>query len=293
MLEPNDSGRFDFLLSNTPFEVELPERMAGFWSETGYEPTTALEQRRRPRVRMRTKAILEILAHLPAFPRDFRLGGVFTRNLSATGLGFLFHRQLYPGERVRIHLPGRGLEGPVARCVRLARKCYDVGLVLENLRRELPASTAEAPGEKETPSVSVQDIFSQVSRSLSEVIEMTQAQIICHHLPRVHCDPERLTLLYRRVLEIALARCLDVTPVIEVGAELDFARQMWRCYVKDNGAARGRAAGDRPGTPTSQQSWAQCKQLVGELGGTAWDETPGRTGHVFGFTLPAQRSSRG
>jgi hypothetical protein len=109
-------------------EVELPPNWQGFFDRTGVMSTLADENRRFPRFYVRGLGALESCQSLPGKPRDGGWHGVYTKDISREGVGFLHSEQLYPRERMRIVLTDgvpRLME--VIHCRRIQRRCYEIG----------------------------------------------------------------------------------------------------------------------------------------------------------------------
>ncbi|MCA9131992.1 MAG: hypothetical protein KDA45_02510, partial [Planctomycetales bacterium] len=59
--------------------------------------------------------------------RDKRNGKVLIKDLSRSGIGILYHQQLYPEEQFQVRFQGRLLHALVVRCRRLGPLCYETG----------------------------------------------------------------------------------------------------------------------------------------------------------------------
>lgn len=109
-------------------EVELPPVWQNYFGESGAMPTFEGDGRRFPRFYARSKAALELSQSLPARPRNYAWHGIYTKNISRQGLGFLHSEQLYPCERLRLVLAdGVPREIEVVHCRRIQRRCYEIG----------------------------------------------------------------------------------------------------------------------------------------------------------------------
>lgn len=109
-------------------EIEMPAAWRNFFDESGVMPTCAGENRRFPRFYARGKGALERRQSLPGMPRLGGWHGIFTKNVSREGLGFLHSEQLFPRERMRVVLADgvpRAIE--VTCCRRIQRRCYEIG----------------------------------------------------------------------------------------------------------------------------------------------------------------------
>ena len=114
-----------------PLQVMLPEHMQSFFNESGYQPTTASEFRGNARLNVRAEVCVkftETPAMLKAIPgQDIDTGIGLLKDLSKTGIGLLYHRQLFPCQKLEVDFQGRRLHAVVVRCRRLGEKCYEVG----------------------------------------------------------------------------------------------------------------------------------------------------------------------
>jgi len=118
-------------------DVELPKSMAGFLTQVEEPSIQSHDNRRFARRAARTVAALEHRQTFPLIPRQVEWHKIFTRDISRGGLAFLHSCQLYPRERMRVLLPDPAVakmvpdrqQGviEVARCRRLAPRCYEIG----------------------------------------------------------------------------------------------------------------------------------------------------------------------
>ncbi len=112
--------------------VELPAELQSFFFESGYVPTTAEEFRGNARLRVRSVGEI-LITHTPSAlhsgisHRDGRSGKTLIKDLSRSGVGVLYHYELYPEEQFQLRFQGRLLLVATARCRRIANKCYEVG----------------------------------------------------------------------------------------------------------------------------------------------------------------------
>lgn len=114
-----------------PLRVRLPQEMQTFFCESGYLPTTSQEFRGNARLRVRSKAVLSVTSVLPVL-RESKLakfvpGEILIKDLSRSGIGFLYHRELYPTQRIKVHFQGRVIESTIVRCRRVGELCYEIG----------------------------------------------------------------------------------------------------------------------------------------------------------------------
>lgn len=114
-----------------PLGVVLPEQLSDFFDERGYHPSTAAEYRGNARLRVRSKAVMEfeeVPQSLRAIFADMpRRATVLVKDLSRSGIGILFHYQIFPTQRLGIEFQGRYLDVSVVRCRKISSKCYEIG----------------------------------------------------------------------------------------------------------------------------------------------------------------------
>jgi len=124
MLDINNAGLtvqdlWDQLSSITT----LPEGFTVFDGRAGAAPVHRNCHRRCRRFYLRTKGIL--------LAQDGR-HGVYVKDLSRQGIGFLAPLQLFPREEVELLIPGKPrLQLSVTRCRRLGAECYECGTVIQ------------------------------------------------------------------------------------------------------------------------------------------------------------------
>ena len=100
-------------------KAHLPETATDFFDQSGPANLVFQSQRRFHRFYARGKAVLD---------RGGTHLGVFTKDVSRDGLGFLSPVELARHERLELHIEGapqRLIE--VTRCRRVAERCYDCG----------------------------------------------------------------------------------------------------------------------------------------------------------------------
>ncbi len=144
-----DSGHDPKALSDwvaaSTCKVELPATWQDFFNETGLTPTYSGDPRRFPRYRAPNKAALEYRQTLPGKPRPSGWHGIYAKDISREGLGFLHSEQLYPRERMRIVLSdGIPRVVEVVHCRRVQRLCYEIGArFVADVKGLPPASRAQ------------------------------------------------------------------------------------------------------------------------------------------------------
>jgi hypothetical protein len=100
-------------------KTHLPNSAADFFDQSGPANLVFRSQRRFHRFFARGKAVLD---------RDGAYLGIFTKDVSRDGLGFLSPVELTPHEKLDLHIvgaPQRIVE--ITRCRRVADRCYDCG----------------------------------------------------------------------------------------------------------------------------------------------------------------------
>ena len=129
MLDPNrDPETLSTCLAACICEIDLPVAWRNFFDESGVMPTCIGDTRRFPRFYVRGKGALECRQSLPGKPRPAQWHGIYTKNVSREGLGFLHSEQLFPRERMRVLLVDGVLRAiEVACCRRIQRRCYEIG----------------------------------------------------------------------------------------------------------------------------------------------------------------------
>ena len=122
MLDISDVGQvidesWDVLSS----PVELPEEWTDFFDHHGPTSGDFDESRGYHRFHLRGKAILK---------RNGAHYGIFTKDISRTGMGFYCGEQLFPCENVSLWLPnGTNPEMAIVRCLRIKENCYECGAI--------------------------------------------------------------------------------------------------------------------------------------------------------------------
>ena len=115
------------LRDQLPCRIELPEEWDDFFALSGVSDPKFDDRRRFSRRRHRRKAILE---------RNDVFFTVYTKDVSRIGIGLLHPEQLFPGERVKIWLPGKlRFALRVTRCLRIQKRCYECGTNFDIQRR--------------------------------------------------------------------------------------------------------------------------------------------------------------
>lgn len=110
-----------------PLQVQLPPSLSGFFTESGYTPTTFAEHRTNARLRVRSEAVLTSLYAPPFVKRAGQALRILVKDMSRSGIGILTPHQLWPTERFGVELYSRWIEAEVVRCRKLGDKCFEVG----------------------------------------------------------------------------------------------------------------------------------------------------------------------
>lgn len=127
MLDSDYQQHLGTLIKSLDDEIQLPLSLSKFFEETGPITPIANDRRRSVRTRVRTRCVIVPEYWLPAFPRCETPELAYTRDFSKTGFGFLLHKQLYPGEHIRVLLATFWMEVRITRCRRLGERCFEVG----------------------------------------------------------------------------------------------------------------------------------------------------------------------
>ena len=122
MLDVDDARKvIDDSWDVLPTPVELPEEWADFFEQRGPTLGNFDESRGFHRFHLRGKAILK---------RNNIHYGIYTKDISRTGMGFYCGEQLFPCENVFILLPdGTNHEMSTVRCLRIKDNCYECGAI--------------------------------------------------------------------------------------------------------------------------------------------------------------------
>jgi len=142
VLEEHYSTQFRDLIRSTNWDIELPVEWTGYFDDRGEIASYTDDERTNQRLKIRTHGFLGFERALPFRPRTNDLVGIYTRDFSRYGVGFLAPREIYPEEQVRILLPTFWVQVEVVRARRITSKCYELGARL--LRRHDPCPDAFA-----------------------------------------------------------------------------------------------------------------------------------------------------
>lgn len=127
MLENDYQQSFASLMNSSECEVALPSQFQDMFARRGVVEPVYDERRRFVRRHFATRAVLELAQTIPTIVRAQKFCGVFTTDMSRSGIAFLHAEQLFPGEQLWLWLPTSKLPCRVARCRRHNSKCFEVG----------------------------------------------------------------------------------------------------------------------------------------------------------------------
>lgn len=132
MLEIDYSTQFNQLIEQIAFDIELPIEWKDYFDQRGEVTSFAEDERNNKRLKIRTHGVMWFDHSLPAYPRPENPVGIYTRDFSRQGSGFLSPFELYPEEKVRVLLPTFWVQLHIVRVRRITSKCYEIGAFLQN-----------------------------------------------------------------------------------------------------------------------------------------------------------------
>lgn len=127
MLDERYSAQFYELTSSIDWDIELPIEWKDYFQDRGEMAIFADDERNNQRLKVRTHGVLWFDQALEFFPRTKEPLGVYTRDFSRNGVGFLSSIEIYPEEQVRIVLPTFWVQLRVVRARRITSRCYEIG----------------------------------------------------------------------------------------------------------------------------------------------------------------------
>ncbi len=130
MLEIDYSTQLGNLIQSIDWGIELPVEWSEYFEERGEVASYADDERHNQRLKIRTHGVLWFDQPLPFCPRSEDPVGIYTRDFSRQGAGFLAPFEIYPEEQLRIVLPTFWVQLHVVRARRITSKCYEVGATL-------------------------------------------------------------------------------------------------------------------------------------------------------------------
>jgi hypothetical protein len=128
------------LIQSIDWDIELPVEWSDYFEERGEITSYADDERHNQRLKIRTHGVLWFDTSLPFRPRAADPIGIYTRDFSRQGAGFLTPMEVYPEEQVRIALPTFWVQIHVVRARRITSKCFEIGATL--IQRHDPSPEA-------------------------------------------------------------------------------------------------------------------------------------------------------
>ena len=105
MLDIDYPTQFGQLIESVDWDLELPVEWKDYFDQRGEVASYADDSRASQRLMIRTHGILWFERSLPFCTRGADPIGVYTRDFSRNGTGFLCPFEIYPEEDIRIVLP--------------------------------------------------------------------------------------------------------------------------------------------------------------------------------------------
>ncbi|MDA8744964.1 hypothetical protein N9N28_10065 [Rubripirellula amarantea] len=130
MLDFDYPTQLSEMIQSVGWTIELPVEWKSFFDERGEVPSYSEDDRHNMRLKIRTHGLMWFEETLPFCPRTTDPVGVYTRDFSRTGTGFLSSVELYPEETVRVALPTFWVQLKVVRVRRITSKCFEIGASL-------------------------------------------------------------------------------------------------------------------------------------------------------------------
>ena len=170
----------------------------------------------------------------------------------------------------------------------------------EMIRALLTLSRVGTRGKEPAPT-NVEGVLARTLKSLSKVIEKSDAEITYDPLPTVVADEAQLAQVFQNLVANGIKfRHENVLPRIHISAERE--RDKWVFSVADNGIGIDPAQADRifqifQRLHTREEyegtgiGLALCKRIVERHGGRIWVESEPGAGSTFHFTLPAAEAT--
>jgi hypothetical protein len=146
MLEDDYLSRFGQLIQAVPWEIVLPRDWTDYFEQRGEATVYDRDARASKRLLARTYAVLWFQNTLSFCHRSPQPVGIYSRDFSRQGVGFLAPMQLFPEEQVRIALPTLCVDVKVTRARRITSHCFEIGTVLLNRHDPDPAALASPAG---------------------------------------------------------------------------------------------------------------------------------------------------
>ncbi|MGI9472504.1 MAG: hypothetical protein ACR2NZ_13265 [Rubripirellula sp.] len=140
MLGIDYSTQLGQVIASIDWCIELPIEWSDYFQQRGEHCSYADDERNNQRLKIRAFGALWFDQSLPFRPRSSAPMGIYTRDFSRQGAGFLAPVELYPEEHVRIVLPTFWVQLRVVRTRRITAQCFEIGAVL--LKRHDPGNEA-------------------------------------------------------------------------------------------------------------------------------------------------------
>jgi hypothetical protein len=140
MLGNSYSDQIQRLVSTLDYGIQLPEAWSNFFVERGECNSYLGDNRKHRRIKARTYGALWFDKPWILLDRPAVIHGVYSKDFSLRGCGFVTSFEIFPDEIVRILLPTFWLTIRVVRCQRIQDRCFDVGGIL--IRQFEPSENA-------------------------------------------------------------------------------------------------------------------------------------------------------
>lgn len=140
MLDNDYSTQFRQVIDSVDWQIELPSQWKGYFQERGEVPSFPQDDRFNQRLKARAHGLLWFEQALPMRPRTGDPIGVYSKDFSRNGVGFLSSMELFPEEYVRLVLPTFWVQLRVMRARKMTDHCYEIGAIL--VGRHDPCSEA-------------------------------------------------------------------------------------------------------------------------------------------------------
>lgn len=138
MLESDYTKRFKSLIQSVDWNIELPSTWSNYFDEVGECNSLTEDERQNRRVKVRSQGVMLNERSLPSCDRGTDPIGIYSRDFSRRGCGFIAPHQLFPQEAVRLILPTFWMRLLITRTRRVGPSCYEVGgeLIVQHVPSE-------------------------------------------------------------------------------------------------------------------------------------------------------------
>ncbi len=140
MLGFDYTNQFNELVDSIDWTIELPSAWENFFSERGECSSYSGYGRKNRRIKARSYGLMWFDEGWKLVNRPTHVVGIYTKDFSTRGCGFILPMQVYPEEVLRIILPTFWLTLRVARCYHVNEHCFEAGGVL--IRQSGPSEDA-------------------------------------------------------------------------------------------------------------------------------------------------------